>query len=110
MADVPPTRNALHQVQQLLSQPRATSSISTRSADHLIELDRLRNSKNPLLLTEDQYARPRLIQHNYLLDFLELGQPRIAVSSVQRSYYHQLCSGRNLPEHIRNSETLFSFL
>ena len=87
MAEETPTRNALHQVQQLLSQPRATSSITTRSADHLIELDRLHNAKNPLLPTEDKYAKPRLIQHNYLLEFLDLGQPRLAVGSVQRSYF-----------------------
>ncbi len=110
MADVPPTRNALHQVQQLLSQPRATSSISTRSADHLIELDRLRNSKNPLLLTEDQYAKPRLIQHNYLLNFLDLGQPRISVGYVQRIYYHQLCTGKKLPAHLQNPDTFWRFL
>lgn len=91
MAEEPPTRNALHHVQQLLSQPRATSSISTRSADHLIELDRLRNSKNPLLLTEDQYAKTRLIQHNYLLDYLDLDQPRMAVGGVQKIYYAHLC-------------------
>ena len=106
MADVPPTRNALHQVQQLLSQPRAASSINTRSADHLIELDRLRNSKNPLLLTEDQYARPRLIQHNYLLDFLELGQPRIAVGSVRGA---TIITSADTESYRRISETAMPF-
>jgi hypothetical protein len=73
MADAPVDRNALHQAQMILNDPSIVPVVNTRNAEPLQELERIRNSKKPLLQLNDNVANYKRKNFHFILDYFDLG-------------------------------------